>query len=152
MAGADDSALDADGVAQSDIQSGGEHHEARGDYFAVRQRDFLPFSARRNRQGFCDYRFGVRRNLGPDGIDQPVIHDAVLLDGPPVEQVAESCNPVLRVMRRRSKHGFRETGLAKAFELLAAAEFFDAKVGRICRTWIDQDRSHARAPEHGGGR
>jgi len=48
---------------------------------------------------------------------------------------------------RRPQHRFRNTGPAKARELWLAAEFFDAKIGRIDRTRIDQDRRNARASE-----
>jgi hypothetical protein len=53
----------------------------------------------------------------------------------------------------RLQHSFRDPGFAKAFELSGAGEFFDAKIGRIRRMRIDQNRGNPGATEHcGGGR
>jgi hypothetical protein len=38
VAGADDSALDAEHVAESDIQSAAEYRKPRGNYFGIRRR------------------------------------------------------------------------------------------------------------------
>ena len=47
MAGAEDLAVDAELLPQADIQSGRQNDEARGEFFAVRQLDGLPFGAGR---------------------------------------------------------------------------------------------------------
>ena len=56
-----------------------------------------------------------------------------------VEQIAEARDPVLAVMSCRPKHGVGDAGLAKALQLHAAAQFFDAKVTRIDRMRVDQN-------------
>jgi hypothetical protein len=55
-------------------------------------------------------------------------------------------------MRRSPKHRLRDSGFAEALELLVAREFFDAKVGRIGRMRVDQNRRDPGAAEHCGGR
>ena len=111
--------------------------------------DLLPLGAGRNGRGLGVDRFDRIGDFGPDRVDQRVVHDAVLPARPLVEQVAEARNPVLAVMSRGAKHGFRDAGPAKTFELQIAAEFFDAKIGRIERMRVDQDSGNTGAPEHG---
>jgi hypothetical protein len=48
------------------------------------------------------------------------------------------------------KRRFGDAGLAEALDLLGAAQFFDAKIGRIDRVRVDQNRRNACAAEHGG--
>ena len=126
------------------------YREAGGNFFAVRQHDLLPFNTGRNRHGFGADRFDVSRNLGPDAVDQRVVHDAVLLARRLVEEIAESRDPVLAVMRGLSQRRFGDSGFAKAVDLQLSAEFFDAKVGRIHRVRVDQGRGDAGASEHRG--
>jgi hypothetical protein len=121
VARADDPAFDSKLVAQPDIQPVGEHHEARGNFLVIRQHQFLPLRACRNGYHLAEDRFDAVTNFGADGVDQGVVQDAVLLARPLVEQVAESRDPVLAVMRRGPKRRLGDAGLAKALDLLGAA-------------------------------
>jgi hypothetical protein len=140
VACADNPALDSEPVAQPDIQSVGEHHEPRGNFLAVRQQQLLPLRARRNGYHLAEDRFDLGRNFGADGVDQCVVHDAVLPARPLVEQVAESRDPVLAVMGCGLKRRVGDAGLAKALDLLGTAQFFDAKIRRIDWMRVDQNR------------
>ncbi len=137
---ADDSALDSKLVTQPDIQSVGEHDEARGNLLIIRQHDPLSFRAYRDGNDFGEDRFDAIGNLGANCVDQGVVRDAVLLAGRLVEQVAEARDPVLAVVSRGPKHGVGDAGLAKALQLHGAAQLFDAKVTRIDRMRVDQNR------------
>ena len=150
MAGADDPAFDSELAAQPDVQSVGQHHQARGNLLAVRQHDCLPFRAGRNRQRLGVHLLDAGPDFGPDGADQHVVHDAVLLVRLLVEQVAEARDPVLAALGGRSQRRLRQTGPAKPLDLLVAAQFLDPEVGRIHRMRVDQDGRDAGAPEHGG--
>src|SRR5258708_36021914 len=56
-------------------------------------------------------------------------------------------------MGRGSEHRIGDACPAKALDLLLPAQLFDAKVGRIYRVRIDQNRGNARPSKHcGGGR
>ena len=149
MARADHPAFDSEALAQPDVQSVGEHDEARGNFLAIGQNDLLPFRTGRNGCGLGVDRFDPVGYFGPNGVDQRVIHDAVLPARPLVEQVAEARNPVLAVMGRGAKRRFRNAGPAKAFDLEIAAELFDPKIGRIDRMRVDQNGGNTGAPEHG---
>lgn len=151
MARADDSALGSKPAPQPDIQSVGQHDETRGNFLAIRQKQFLPVVAGRNRGHFRPDRFDLRGDLGANRIDQPVVEDAVLLAWPLVEQIAGARDPVFAVMRRRTQRRFGKAGLAKTLDLPVTAELFNAKVRRIDRVRIDQNRRSAGTPEHRGG-
>ena len=62
--------------------------------------------------------------------------------------MAEACDPVLAVMGGGPKHGVRKAGFTEPLELRIAAEFFDAKIGRINGVGVDQNRWNTGAPEH----
>src|SRR6185503_18466399 len=89
-------------------------------------------------------------DLGADGLDQRVVHDAVLPARLPVEQVAESRDPVLAVMGGGPQHRFGDSRLKESRELLVSAQLFDSKIEGIDRVRIDHDGRDAGATEHGG--
>jgi hypothetical protein len=94
-------------------------------------------------------RFGRRADFGADRLDQRVVHDAVLPARLPVEQIAESRDPVPAVTGGGPQHRFGDSRLEKARELVVAAQFFDSKIAGIERVRIDQDSRDAGAAEHG---
>src|SRR5581483_6651330 len=85
-----------------------------------------------------------------DRVDQRVVEDADLLPRRLVEQMAKSRNPVLVSHRGLAQHRVEQAGLAKAPDLLVAAELLDPEIGRIDRVRIDEHGRNAGAAEHGG--
>ena len=89
---------DSERAPQSDIQSVGEHDEARGNFLAIGQCQFLPLGAGGNARDLRPHPFDAIRDFGPDGVDEVAIHDAELLARLFVEQNAEARDPVFAVV------------------------------------------------------
>jgi hypothetical protein len=54
-------------------------------------------------------------------------------------------------MGGRSQYRIGDAGSGKTVDLFGAVEFFDAKIRRIDRMWVDQHGRDAGAPEHRSG-
>jgi hypothetical protein len=140
-------ALDAERVAQADVQPVGEHDKARGNDPIVGKHDFLPVPAGCDRHRLGKDRFHAGRDLGPDRVDQRVVHDAELRARRLVEQVAEARDPSVAGIGRLAQHGLRDSRLAKTRDLLVA-QLLDPEICWIGGMRIDQDGANARATEH----
>ena len=150
MARADDLAFDAEIAAQPDVQPIGQHHQPRRDRFAVRERELLAIVAGRDIRDLGVDQFGRFGDFGPNRHDQRVIHDAELLAGPLVEQIAGPRDPVFAVMGGRTQQQIGKSRLLQKVDLGAAAQLFDAKIERIILMRVDQERRNPGASEHRG--
>ncbi len=149
VACADDLALDAQRPAQADIQAVGEDHQPRRDFLAVRQHEFLPFRAAGDPGSLGVDRLEIFGDLRPHGVDQRVVHHAVLVARLPGDDMAEARFPDFAVERGRAQGGVGKAGLVQQVELFAA-ELFAAQLRRIDGMRIDQDRRETVAPQHRG--
>ena len=147
MAFADDTALDAERLTQADIQAVGEDHQPRRDLLAVRQHERLPLRTVGDRGSLCADGVDIRRNLPAHGVDERVVHHAVLVAGFPGDDVAKTRFPDLAVERGRAQGGVRKTGPAQQVELFSA-ELFAAQFGRVDGVRVDQDRGDAGPSQH----
>lgn len=100
MAGAGNLPFDADHAAQPDIQPIGKHDQPGRNRLAAAERHLLPLGAGRNVGDLVADELGGGGNLSPERVDELIIHDAVLVDRRPVEQMAEAGDPVFARVSR----------------------------------------------------
>ena len=144
MAVADDLALDAEHVAQADIEPVGEHDQPRRDLLAVGQRDLLPLGAVGDGDDLGVDGFDTRREFAPRIVLTSVSYRMPCWSlGLLGDDVAEARFPDLAVERRRAQGRLGEAGLAQEVELIAA-EFLAAQLRRIGRMRVDQDAPRCR--------
>ena len=151
MGWAGDLAGDSQHMSQPDIQPVGEHDQSRRHRLPVGEGDLLPLLAR----GDCDRlgddsRHGIG-NLLPHRGHQRVVHDAVLRDWRPVQDVAESGDPVFRRQRRLAQGLVGDSGAPESRDLLSAGNLLDSEVGRVDGVGIEQNRGDSSPPEHASG-
>jgi hypothetical protein len=150
VAGADDLVLDAELVAQSDVESGGQHDEARGQLLAIRERDVLTLRPGREAGDLGVNDIGALGNLRTHGVDQHVVEDAALRHaGQHVDDTAAARHQAIGGGGRGGDHGRGKAGQPQRLQL-DVIDLLAAEIRRIDRMRVDQNGIDAGTAQHRG--